>query len=179
MRCSIGWDWVAAVCADGSNGRVGGEAVAGGAVRGSGGGAWADAGFRVAGECESEDDPVAQAVVRASGGTAVAVPADVREMIALTRRAGLVIAGDTGPLHLAAALERPVVALFGPTDPARNGPYGTAGTIARVLRHAASREDHSRHRGTRGMDCWRLRWMRSCEQRWSCCGAESGKGRVG
>ena len=38
---------------------------------------------------------------------------------------------DSGPLHLAAALRKPGVAIFGPTDPARNGPYG--GTI-RVLR---------------------------------------------
>jgi heptosyltransferase-1 len=52
-----------------------------------------------------------------------------------------VIAGDTGPLHLAAALERPVVALFGPTDPARNGPFGTK---ARVLRHGTERRDHRR-----------------------------------
>jgi heptosyltransferase-1 len=62
-------------------------------------------------------------------------------MIALVRRVGVVIAGDTGPLHLAAALERPVVGLFGPTDPARNGPYGTQ---SRVLRHSSSRVDHSR-----------------------------------
>jgi heptosyltransferase-1 len=67
-------------------------------------------------------------------------------MIALTRRAALVIAGDTGPLHLAAALERPVVGLFGPTDPARNGPYGTGPytTKTRVLRHGSSATDHSR-----------------------------------
>jgi heptosyltransferase-1 len=63
-------------------------------------------------------------------------------MIALVRRAGVVIAGDTGPLHLAAALERPVVGLYGPTDPARNGPYGT---VSRVLRHGSSKVDHSRH----------------------------------
>jgi heptosyltransferase-1 len=56
-----------------------------------------------------------------------------------------VIAGDTGPLHLAAALERPVVGLFGPTDPARNGPYGTN---ACVLRHSSSQLDHSRLRET-------------------------------
>jgi heptosyltransferase-1 len=68
-------------------------------------------------------------------------------MIALVRRAGVVIAGDTGPLHLAAALERPVVGLYGPTDPARNGPYGTP---SRVLRHSSSRVDHSRHRETEG-----------------------------
>ncbi|MCU1222363.1 MAG: rfaC, partial [Edaphobacter sp.] len=55
------------------------------------------------------------------------------------------IAGDTGPLHLAAALERPVVGLFGPTDPARNGPYGTR---SRVLRHASSYKDHTRHAET-------------------------------
>ena len=80
--------------------------------------------------------------VEASGGAATLVPCTVGQMIALTRRAGVVIAGDTGPLHLAAALERPVVGLFGPTDPARNGPYGTE---ARVLRHGSSQKDHSRH----------------------------------
>ena len=54
----------------------------------------------------------------------------------------VVIAGDTGPLHLAAALGRPVVGLFGPTDPTRTGPYGTQ---SNVLRHASSREDHRKH----------------------------------
>jgi heptosyltransferase-1 len=48
-------------------------------------------------------------------------------------------------LHLAAALERPVVGLYGPTDPARNGPYGTR---ARVLRHGSSGTDHSRRAET-------------------------------
>jgi heptosyltransferase-1 len=91
-------------------------------------------------------------VVEASGGAATLVPCSVGQMIALVRRAGVVIAGDTGPLHLAAALERPVVGLFGPTDPARNGPYGAwndpHGTRARVLRHSSSRLDHSRHQET-------------------------------
>jgi len=49
-----------------------------------------------------------------------------------TRAAVAVVGLDSGPLHLAAALEKQGVALFGPTDPARNGPYGD--TIA-VLRH--------------------------------------------
>jgi heptosyltransferase-1 len=91
------------------------------------------------------DDLLANDVVDASDGTAVVVPCSVGQLIALTRRASLVIAGDTGPLHLAAALERPVVALFGPTDPARNGPYGTP---SRVLRHPSSRKDHTRHAAT-------------------------------
>jgi heptosyltransferase-1 len=62
-------------------------------------------------------------------------------LIALVRRAGVVVAGDTGPLHLAAAQERPVVAIFGPTDPARNGPFGTR---ARVFRDAGSVTSHKR-----------------------------------
>ncbi len=63
------------------------------------------------------------------------ITCSVSQLIALTRRARLFIGGDTGPLHLAAALRVPVVALFGPTDPARNGPYATR---ARVLRSAES-----------------------------------------
>ncbi len=89
----------------------------------------------------STTDAIAEAVVRASGGSAVTVSGELPQLIALTRRAALVIAGDTGPLHLAAAMERPVVALFGPTDPARNGPYGT---VSRVLRHGPERRDHRR-----------------------------------
>jgi heptosyltransferase-1 len=52
-------------------------------------------------------------------------------LIDATRRAAAVLGLDSGPLHLAAALEKPGVALFGPTDPARNGPYGNS---IRVLR---------------------------------------------
>ena len=55
----------------------------------------------------------------------------VGELIALTRRASLFVGGDTGPMHLAAALEVPVVALFGPTRPERNGPYATRSTVLR------------------------------------------------
>ncbi len=52
-------------------------------------------------------------------------------LIDATRRATAVLGVDSGPLHLAAALAKPGVALFGPTDPARNGPYGNT---VRVLR---------------------------------------------
>jgi heptosyltransferase-1 len=77
----------------------------------------------------------------ASGGTAKAMTCSVSELIALTRRARIFIGGDTGPLHLAAALRVPVVAIFGPTDPARNGPYGTRSV---VLRSAESVTSHAR-----------------------------------
>jgi heptosyltransferase-1 len=84
---------------------------------------------------------VAEEVVASSEGLARAVPCSVGQLIALVRRAAVVIAGDTGPLHLTAALERPVVGIFGPTDPARNGPYGTR---QRVLRDASSVTSHKR-----------------------------------
>jgi heptosyltransferase I len=57
-------------------------------------------------------------------GAEVAPETDLRELAFLLQHASLVIAGDTGPLHLAAALGARVVGLFGPTDPRRNGPYG-------------------------------------------------------
>ncbi|MBI4443160.1 MAG: glycosyltransferase family 9 protein, partial [Acidobacteria bacterium] len=68
-------------------------------------------------------------------------------LIALLRRATLFIGGDTGPLHLAAALAVPAVALFGPTDPQRNGPYGNR---HRVLRpeNAETSYRHSSEPGT-------------------------------
>jgi len=65
----------------------------------------------------------------------------IGQLIACTRRASLFIGGDTGPLHLAAALNIPVVGIYGPTNPARNGPYGTRSI---VLRHPASKRDHTR-----------------------------------
>jgi heptosyltransferase-1 len=55
----------------------------------------------------------------------------IQGLIHATRRATAVVGVDSGPLHLAAALSKPGVAIYGPTDPARNGPYG--GTFA-VLR---------------------------------------------
>jgi heptosyltransferase I len=103
------------------------------------------AGYRVLVNAVSADDSTAEVVMQASGGAAVAVPCSIAEMIALVRRASLVMAGDTGPLHLAAALERSVLGLYGPTDPLRTGPYG-AGTRfpGRVLRDARSVTDHTR-----------------------------------
>ncbi len=67
------------------------------------------------------DDP-GGAVVHSSG---------LRGLIWATRRAAAVVGADSGPTHLAAALARPGVAIFGPTDPARNGPYGDTFTVLR------------------------------------------------
>src|SRR5205085_8302496 len=89
------------------------------------------------------EEALAQAVEAASGGLARAVGSNISRLIALLRRASLCLGGDTGPTHLAAALGVPVVAIYGPTDPARNGPIGGR---AIVLRHPASSTSHARRR---------------------------------
>ena len=55
----------------------------------------------------------------------------LRELAALYREAALVVSTDSGPMHLAAAVGTPVVALFGPTDPGRTGPCGSGHKVIR------------------------------------------------
>ena len=70
------------------------------------------------------EEGLAGAVVETSAGAArVAPPTGLRDLLALSRAASLMISGDTGPLHIAAAAGTPTVSLFGPTDPHRNGPW--------------------------------------------------------
>ena len=67
---------------------------------------------------------LAEAVSHASGGSATpAPPTSVSDLAALMQSAALAISGDTGPLHIAAAVGTPIVGLFGPTRPERNGPW--------------------------------------------------------
>ena len=67
---------------------------------------------------------LAAAVVAASHGAARVAPAtEIADLVALSRRAAVVLSGDTGPLHIAAAVGTPAVSLYGPTDPLRNGPW--------------------------------------------------------
>jgi len=54
------------------------------------------------------------------------------EMIEWVRRSDLLVTNDTGPMHVAAALGKPMVALFGPTEPRRTGPYGHLQDVLRV-----------------------------------------------
>jgi heptosyltransferase I len=87
------------------------------------------------------EEELVREVKAAGGGTARPVDGSLAELLALTRRAKLFVGGDTGPMHLAAALGIPVVAIFGPTSPERNGPYMTPSI---VLRSPSSETSYAR-----------------------------------
>jgi heptosyltransferase I len=88
------------------------------------------------------EEALAREAEAASAGTAQAMSFSIGELIAVTRRARLFVGGDTGPMHLAAALHVPVVALFGPTDPARNGPFRTDSIVLRNSNSPTSLTHH-------------------------------------
>ena len=98
------------------------------------------------------EEEMAQAVEQQSNGAARKISCTLEELVGVTKHARLFVGGDTGPMHLAAHFGVPVVALFGPTDPARNGPYGTRST---VLRSADSKTSYSHtaetHEGLMGV----------------------------
>ena len=101
-------------------------------------------GIRVLVNAGPGEDSLAESVAQGNESAHV-VRSSVAEMVALTRRAAVVIGGDTGPLHLACALGRAVVGIYGPTDPARNGPYRFPdGAECVVLRTPEIRRDHRR-----------------------------------
>jgi ADP-heptose:LPS heptosyltransferase len=80
----------------------------------------------------------------AFGGAAILAGLPLEESLALFRRARLMVTGDTGPMHCAAALGTPVVALFGPTWPERTGPWGPQHRVIQRSRpesHSAFRTD--------------------------------------
>ena len=97
---------------------------------------------------------LAAEVARHSGGAAAeAPPTRLPDLVALCRAARLIVSGDTGPTHIAAAVGTPVVALFGPTDPGRNGPW-SAGDIS--LSRYPECECHYERRCRRTADRWCL-----------------------
>ncbi len=96
------------------------------------------------------EEGLARAVVDASGGSARVAPAtSIADLLALARQASLIVSGDTGPLHIAAAAGTPTVSIFGPTNPARNGPWSAADVV--VSRYGACGCHYDRR-------CHRSRW---------------------
>jgi len=91
------------------------------------------------------EEPMLQGILeRARARRAAYFPSTLVEFIALARRARLFVGGDTGPLHLAAAVRTPIVAIYGPTDPARNGPFAPA-DLALSSHSAADRAGGGAH----------------------------------
>jgi len=81
----------------------------------------------------------AQQIVAGSGGFARLAPAtSLSELAALAERAALFLGSDTGPMHLAAAVGTPCVALFGPSPGERNGPYGAGHVVLQKMRLTGS-----------------------------------------
>jgi heptosyltransferase-1 len=99
-------------------------------------------GFHVLVNAGPGEEQLADLIADRTAGKATPLTCTLDQLIALMRRVQLAIAGDTGPLHLACALGCSVVGIYGPTDPSRNGPFGTR---FKVLRSPASRRDHTRH----------------------------------
>lgn len=79
-----------------------------------------------------DEEELAGRVIEASHGAARRAPAtSILELAALAKQARLFLAADTGPLHIAGAMGAPLVAVFGPTDPARNGPWAKEDEVVR------------------------------------------------
>jgi lipopolysaccharide heptosyltransferase I len=75
---------------------------------------------------------VANLAARMPGTINLVGKTNLRQLTALLERAAVVIANDSGPMHIAAALNRPLVTPYGPTNPVRTGPYGRMDTVVRL-----------------------------------------------
>ena len=94
---------------------------------------WRDRGMPLVLDCMPQDRPQVERIyTRAPSGSCIVHASSLEELIVATRRARAVVGVDSGPLHLAAALDVPGVAIYGQTDPARNGPYGNSFTVLRA-----------------------------------------------
>jgi ADP-heptose:LPS heptosyltransferase len=77
---------------------------------------------------------LAEQVVASTGGAALLSPqTSIADLVALARGAAIMVSGDTGPTHIAAAVGTPLVGIYGPTRPERNGPWQPADvTVSRA-----------------------------------------------
>lgn len=71
-----------------------------------------------------EQSLAGEVVAAASGAAVTSPPTTIADLVALARGAALMISGDTGPTHVASAVGTPIVGIYGPTRPSRNGPLG-------------------------------------------------------
>jgi lipopolysaccharide heptosyltransferase I len=69
------------------------------------------------------EEELKRRLVRSAGSGVREIPTNLEELVALCETARLFVGGDTGPMHFAAAVGAPIVAIFGPTSSDRNGPF--------------------------------------------------------
>ena len=83
---------------------------------------------------DAEDKPLGEIISRAAPENCLNLCGETSlpEMIELLRLCDLMVTNDTGPMHVAAALGKPLVAIFGPTEPRRTGPYGHLENVLRI-----------------------------------------------
>jgi lipopolysaccharide heptosyltransferase II len=95
-------------------------------------GTFPDVRFAILGS--GEDQPLGEVISRAAPERCLNLcgATSLPEMIEWIRRCDLMVTNDTGPMHAAAALGKPMVALFGPTEPRRTGPYGQLENVLRI-----------------------------------------------
>jgi len=99
------------------------------------------------------EEPLARGVVGSSEGAAELAPATtLPQLMTLLASAALVVSGDTGPIHLAAAAGTPIVGLYGPTDPARNGPWSVSDFTVSRFSDCICHHKRRCHRATRCLD---------------------------
>lgn len=81
-----------------------------------------------------DDEPLAATAIRTAHNRAANLcgRTTLRQVAAVIERAAIVVTADSTPMHMAAALGRPLVALFGPTNPSRTGPYGRMDDVLRL-----------------------------------------------
>ena len=102
----------------------------------------------------------AERVVVAAAGAAVPAPATtVGGLVALARAAAVVVSGDTGPLHVAAAVGTPIVGIYGPSDPRRNGPWASRDIVVSPRQPCRCRQDRA---GSTGVVVRRCAQARPC-----------------
>jgi lipopolysaccharide heptosyltransferase I len=102
----------------------------------------------------NDEAALADVIVVASNGAASRAPeTTLGDLLALSSRAALMVSGDTGPLHLAAAMKTPIVGLYGPTWPERNGPWDPADVVvSRADRCDCHHKRQCRRAGTMCLD---------------------------
>ena len=93
---------------------------------------FSDARFAILGV--AGDKPPGEIIARSAPGRCLNLCGETSlpEMVEWLRLCDLIVTNDTGPMHVAAALGKPLVALFGPTEPRRTGPYGQLNSVLRI-----------------------------------------------